>query len=107
MPLPDLIKTDKNGYLLDHTQWDKELAQTIAKAEGIEMTDAHWQVVDYVRNFYIQFKKSPSIRPLVKYLKTELGAEKGSSLYLQRLFPDGPAKQATKIAGIPKPARCT
>jgi len=105
--LPEHIKTDKNGYLSDYQQWDHELAQTIATSEGINMTEEHWQVVDYVRTFYLKFKKSPSIRPLVKYLKSELGPEKGNSLYLQSLFPEGPAKQATKIAGLPKPARCT
>ncbi len=105
--LPAHIETDKNGYLLDYQQWDESIAEIIATAEGIAMTAEHWQVVKYVRDFYLEFKKSPSIRPLVKYLKAKIGEEKASSLYLQMLFPEGPAKQATKIAGLPKPARCT
>ncbi len=104
--LPAHIQTDKNGYLLDSAQWDLELAKIIASIESITMTDDHWQVIDYVRKFYNEFQKSPSIRPLVKYLAKSLGKEKGNSLYLQILFPEGPAKQATKIAGLPKPARC-
>ena len=104
--LPVNIKTDKNGYLLDINQWNRELALTIAQIEEIEMTEDHWEVVDYVKKFYDEFQKSPSIRPLVKYLAKSLGKEKGNSLYLQILFPEGSAKQATKIAGLPKPARC-
>ena len=107
MPLPKEIKTDKNGYLTDSNQWTKELAELISREEGIELTDEHWQVINYVRQFYLEFNTSPSIRPLIKYLKTKPSGDKVSSLYLQMLFPEGAAKQATKIAGLPKPARCT
>jgi len=100
------IATDDNGYLIDHEQWSIDLAEVIAKSESIELSDEHWEVINYVRKFYQEFNKSPSIRPLVKYLAIELGKEKGNSLYLQMLFPEGPAKQASKIAGLPKPARC-
>ncbi|MDH5630683.1 MAG: TusE/DsrC/DsvC family sulfur relay protein [Gammaproteobacteria bacterium] len=107
MKLPDHIQTDKNGYLLDEKQWNEDIANIIAEIESIELTDDHWQVIHYVRKFYEEYNTSPSIRPLVKYLATVLPAEKSGSLYLQILFPDGPAKQASKIAGLPKPARCT
>ncbi len=104
--LPSYIKLDNNGYLCDAEQWSIEIAELIAQQENIELSDDHWQVIKYVRQFYQDYQKSPSIRPLVKYLKTVLPEEKSNSLYLQILFPEGPAKQATKIAGLPKPARC-
>ena len=107
MSLPANIKTDRNGYLKNSNQWTIEIAQLIAAQEDIIMTDDHWQVVNYVRQFYAEFNTSPSIRPLIKYLKSKLDEEKANSLYLQILFPEGPAKQATKIAGLPIPARCT
>ncbi len=107
MTLPDHIKTDANGYLIDSEQWNTDIALLVAQIEGIEMTDDHWQVVKYVRQFYQDFNTSPSVRPLLKYLKKVLDEDKSNSLYLQILFPEGPAKQATKIAGLPKPARCT
>ncbi len=106
MKLPLHIKTDQNGYLLDSSQWDHDLANILANIENIPLTDDHWEVIHFVRQFYDEFNTSPSIRPLVKYLKNEVDNEKFNSLYLQILFPDGPAKQATKIAGLPKPARC-
>ena len=100
------IATDAQGYLLDSTQWDVALADEIAQLEMIAMTDEHWQVIYFVRDFYEQFNTSPAIRALVKAMQNKYGKEKINSRYLYRLFPDGPAKQATKIAGLPKPARC-
>ena len=100
------FKTDAQGYLLDSTIWSEQLAAEIANLEKIIMTDEHWQVIYFVRDFYEQFNTSPAIRALVKAMEKKYGKEKISSRYLYRLFPDGPAKQATKIAGLPKPARC-
>lgn len=100
------IETDTNGYLLDHQQWSKELAVLIAKNESIELSQAHWEVVLFVRDFYEEYDTSPAIRVLVKALAKKLGPEIGNSRHVQRLFPKGPAKQATKIAGLPKPAKC-
>jgi tRNA 2-thiouridine synthesizing protein E len=98
--------TDSQGYLLDATLWTHELAAFIAQSESLEMTEEHWQVVFFVRDFYLEYNTSPAIRALVKAMEKKYGKEKISSRYLYRLFPKGPAKQATKIAGLPKPARC-
>ena len=100
------IETDKQGYLLDHSLWTKELAFIIAQLDEFELTPAHWEVIDFVRAFYLEYNTSPAIRALTKAMKAEFGEEKASSRYLYRLFPEGPAKQATKYAGLPKPARC-
>ncbi len=100
------IATDKQGYLLDSSQWQPEMAPILAEQEGIELSDAHWEVVTFVRDFYEEFNTSPAIRVLVKAIGQKLGEDKGNSKYLYKLFPKGPAKQATKIAGLPKPARC-
>ena len=78
----------------------------IAKQENITLTDEHWLIVHFVRDFYQEFNTSPAIRMLVKAVTKAFGEEKGNSRYLYRLFPDGPAKQATKIAGLPKPVKC-
>lgn len=100
------IATDSAGYLLDHRQWNEDIARAIALQEGIELTPAHWEVIEFVRAFYQEYNTSPAIRMLVKAMAEKLGADKGNSRYLQRLFPEGPAKQATKLAGLPKPAKC-
>ncbi|VFS89073.1 Sulfurtransferase TusE [Kluyvera cryocrescens] len=100
------IETDSEGYLKDTTLWSEGLAEAIAANEGIELSPEHWEVVRFVRNFYLEFNTSPAIRMLVKAMANTFGEEKGNSRYLYRLFPKGPAKQATKIAGLPKPVKC-
>jgi len=100
------IALDKHGYLADLSQWTPELGEEFARLEQIKLTDAHWEVVWFVRNFYQEFNTSPAIRLLVKAMAEKFGPEKGSSKYLFLLFPEGPAKQATRIAGLPKPAKC-
>ena len=100
------IETDKLGYLLDFEQWTDDVALAIAKKEHLDLTDAHWQVIHFVREFYQKFNKSPAIRPLIKYLKKNMGEAKIDSLFLAKLFPEGAAKQSTKLAGLPKPTRC-
>ncbi|CED71662.1 sulfurtransferase [Aliivibrio wodanis] len=100
------IERDAQGYLMNHTDWCEELVPLFAKEENIELTDAHWEVIRFVRSFYEEFKTSPAVRMLVKAMKKEHGPEKGNSKYLFKLFKLGPAKQATKLAGLPKPAKC-
>lgn len=100
------LDTDKHGYLLKLEDWSEAVGLHIAELESITMTDAHWEVVNFVRQFYLEYKTSPAIRMLVKAMAKQLGEDKGNSKYLYKLFPKGPAKQATRIAGLPKPAKC-
>lgn len=101
-----MLATDKDGFLQDLDDWSPDAAQWLAAQEGITLTEAHWQVIYALRNFYQQFELSPAMRPLVKYLGAELGPDKGNSIYLMQLFPGSPAKLAAKIAGLPRPDNC-
>ena len=78
----------------------------IAKAENIEMSQNHWEVVNFLRDYYNEYQIAPAVRVLTKAIGKQLGPEKGNSQYLYELFPYGPAKQACKIAGLPKPTGC-
>ena len=100
------IETDNDGYLKESALWSEALAEVIAEKEAITLSPEHWEVVRFVREFYLEFNTSPAIRMLVKAMASKFGEEKGNSRYLYRLFPKGPAKQATKIAGLPKPVKC-
>ena len=100
------VETDSQGYLLDHSQWDQGMIEVLANREGIELTDAHIEIVLFVREFYEEYNTSPAVRMLVKAIEKKYGPEKGNSKYLFKLFKQGPAKQATKLAGLPKPAKC-
>jgi len=100
------IESDEEGYLVDITQWNKDLAVLIAKDEEIEMSDDHWEVIGFLREYYEDFQIAPAVRVLTKAVKKKMGPEKGNSKYLYELFPYGPGKQACKIAGLPKPTGC-
>lgn len=97
---------DKEGFLRRLQDWTPEVAGEIAYREGLELTDAHWEILWLLRDYYREFDSSPAMRPLVKYCSLKLGAEKGRSVYLMSLFPGSPAKIGSKIAGLPKPDNC-
>ncbi|MRI34452.1 sulfurtransferase TusE [Endozoicomonas sp. OPT23] len=100
------LNLDKDGYLLDTAEWSREIADQLANDSGVQLTDDHWQVLELLRNFYQEFEHAPSQRPFVKYIANHLGKEKGSSMYLMKLFPESPAKLAARIAGLPRPTNC-
>jgi tRNA 2-thiouridine synthesizing protein E len=100
------FETDEEGYLVNLADWNKDIAEAIAKAENVEMTDNHWEVVNFLREYYDEYQIAPAVRVLTKAIGKQLGEEKGNSKYLYELFPYGPAKQACKIAGLPKPTGC-
>lgn len=102
----DQIQFDKDGHLLFLNDWNETIASQLAVNENLILTADHWQVINYLRHFYLEFQHTPAMRVLVKALTQTMGKERGNSIYLQRLFPDGLLRQASKIAGLPKPPKC-
>jgi tRNA 2-thiouridine synthesizing protein E len=100
------IETDEEGYLLNMEDWNGDVADFIIRQEGIEMTEEHWEVVNFLREYFREYGIAPMVRILAKTLGKKHGKEKGNVKYLYTLFPRGPAKQACKIAGLPKPTGC-
>ena len=99
-------ETDEEGYLVDLNEWNEDVAKILAEQENVNMTDQHWEVINFLREYYNEFQIAPAVRVLTKAIGKQLGEEKGNSKYLYELFPYGPAKQACKIAGLPKPTGC-
>ncbi len=94
------LELDEDGFLQDPSKWNNEVAEFLAKGEGIEqLTDEHWRVIHYLRDYYMKYQIAPMIRQLVKATNLELK-------YIYKLFPAGPAKGACKVAGLPKPTGC-
>jgi len=100
------METDEEGYLVNLGEWTEEAAVVISKTEDIELTENHWEVINFLREYYDEFQIAPAVRVLTKAIGKKFGKEKGNSKYLYELFPYGPAKQACKIAGLPKPTGC-
>lgn len=97
---------DENGYLEDFAAWNEQLATLIARTESLALTPEHWEVIHFLRQYYQDFEIAPAIRVLTRAIAKRLGAEKGNEAHLHGLFPGGPAKQACKIAGLPRPTGC-
>jgi len=94
------VEVNEEGFLEQPDQWTREVGEAIAAENGVaEMTDRHWQVVDFMRTTYLEEGSAPSIRTLGKASGVPI-----KELY--QLFPKAPAKIAAKIGGIPKPRGC-
>ncbi|NWG39502.1 MAG: TusE/DsrC/DsvC family sulfur relay protein [Hydrogenophilaceae bacterium] len=100
------IETDEEGFLVNLSDWNPDVAAELAKGESIEMTDQHWEVINFLREYYDEYQIAPAVRVLTKAIGKKLGPDKGNSKYLYDLFPYGPGKQACKIDGLPKPTGC-
>jgi TusE/DsrC/DsvC family sulfur relay protein len=100
------LEVDDDGYLLNLDDWSKELAEHLAKQDGIDLSPAHWEVINFLREYYKQYQIAPMIKILVKEIGKAMGPEKGNTKYLYELYPAGPAKQACRYAGLPKPTGC-
>jgi len=101
-----IVEHDEEGYITTLSDWTKELADVIAAVEEIDMNEEHWAVVNFLREYYEEYQIAPAVRVLIKAIKKSMGPEIGNNKYMYELFPYGPAKQACKIAGLPKPTGC-
>lgn len=100
------LPTTDDGFLRDAGQWNQRIAEELARIESIELEEAHWEILFFIRNYYLKFKHLPNARMFVTAVRKEFGEAKGNSRYLHKLFPQGPLKFACKIAGLPKPPTC-
>ena len=99
-------EVDQEGFLQNMSDWSREVAIGMATRDGVELETAHWEVIDFLRAYYFKYEIAPAIRVLSKEIGKRLGADKGNSKYLDQLFPFGPARQACRYAGLPKPTGC-
>ena len=97
--------TDNEGYLLDPSDWNEAVALAIAEQENIPMSEAHWEIVHFVRAYFEQNQSVPENRTLLKMLRERHGKETATRRYVQNLFPYGFGQQACKIAGMRKPLK--
>jgi tRNA 2-thiouridine synthesizing protein E len=94
------IEVDEDGFMDDPSLWNEEIAKAIATTEGVmDMTEDHWKLVNYLRDYFLKFGIAPMIRKLCK--ETGFPLKK-----VYELFPSGPAKGACKVAGLAKPTGC-
>ncbi len=94
------LETNADGYLLE-ADFNDETVKVIAAAENIELTPAHWPVINYMRDQFREHGHTPNFRNMLKGVQEFWPEADSKALY--DLFPLGPAKQAAKVAGLPQP----
>ncbi|MBT5232120.1 MAG: TusE/DsrC/DsvC family sulfur relay protein [Methylococcales bacterium] len=97
------IEVGANGYLTNHEDWNEDVGKIIAAEEGIELTDKHWDLINFLRSEYINDGTTPNTRNITKAMKKIWGSADSKSLYM--LFPKDPSKQGGRIAGLPESKR--
>jgi tRNA 2-thiouridine synthesizing protein E len=94
------IEIDEDGFIQEPDRWNEDVAAALAKTEGVDaLSEDHWKVVNYLREYYLEYGVAPMIRKLCKSTGFKLNQ-------IYELFPSGPAKGACKVAGLPKPTGC-
>ena len=100
------FETSEEGYLANPSDWSIRIAEFMAHEDSCCLTENHWIVIHLIRDYYREHQVAQGVRILVKQIGKKLGKDKANSRYLYQLFPEGPAKQACKYAGLPKPTGC-
>jgi len=94
------LEVDEDGFIQEPEKWSKEVAEDLAKTEdAYPMDEERWKLVNYLRNYFLEYEIAPPVRMLTK--ETGFNLKK-----IYELFPGGPAKGACKVAGLPKPTGC-
>ena len=100
------IETDAEGFLANLDDWSEDVARCLSAQDQLDLGDKHWQVINWIRNYYAEYGTAPNLRAMTKTIGNDLGEEYSDKKYLFDLFPYGPAKQAARYAGMPTPTGC-
>jgi TusE/DsrC/DsvC family sulfur relay protein len=100
------IATDAEGYLANLDDWSEDLAEYLSRMDSLDLSDRHWRVIKWIRGYFEEYGTAPNLRIMQKNIGGDLGADFADKKYLFELFPYGPAKQAARYAGMPKPTGC-
>lgn len=95
------IETDSEGYLRRLEDWSEGFAKALARQEGLELTDEHWQVIRFLRAYYHEHGVQAQVRVMIRHFSRVWGPERGNNHYLHEIFPiGGPQKQGNRLAGL-------
>ncbi len=95
------VLTDSEGYLVNLDDWSESFTRALAQHDGLELTAEHWAVLRYLRDYYERHARQASVRDMIQHFREVWGKEKGSNVYLHKIFPKGgPQKQGNRLAGL-------
>jgi tRNA 2-thiouridine synthesizing protein E len=98
--------TDVQGFLKNRLTWTSDLGRYMASLDKVNLTEEHWEVIHYFREYYEDYNIPPPMRMVMRVFKKAFGEENANSRYLLKLFPEGATKAASKFGGLPKPKNC-
>ena len=97
------VETDSEGYIARLSDWSVAFAVAQAEAEGLALTDEHWEVIGFLRDYYFEHEVQAQVRVMIRHFARAWGAARGNNHYLHDLFPrGGPQKQGNRLAGLLK-----
>jgi len=95
------IKTDSEGYIVNLEEWSEDFVRALAQQEGLTLTDEHWEVIRFLRDYYQEHSVQAQVRVMIKHFSQAWGPERGNNHYLHQIFPKGgPQKQGNRLAGL-------
>lgn len=95
------VLTDSEGYLVNLGDWSEDFVRAQAQAEGLELTNEHWEIIRYQRSFYENHNRQASVRDIIKHFRPIWDCEKACNAYIHEIFPrGGPQKQGNRLAGL-------
>jgi len=100
------IETDAEGFLANLDDWSEDVAKALSQQDQLDLGEQHWQIINWIRAYYAENSMAPNLRVMTKTIGKDLGDEFADKKFLFDLFPYGPAKQAARYAGMPKPTGC-
>ncbi len=100
------FEVDNIGFLKNAQSWNEDWAKLKTQEIGIAWDDIDRRIVNALRSFYFEYDLSPAMRPLVKHIKTTVGEQYGSSIWLMQRYGESPARVLALLAGLPKPKNC-
>ena len=95
------VETDSEGYLRCLDDWSEDFVRAQAQAEGLELSDEHWQLIRFLREYYAEHGVQAQVRAMIRHFSQAWGPERGNNHYLHQIFPrGGPQKQGNRLAGL-------
>lgn len=95
------VDVDSEGYLLNLADWSEDFARALAEREGLQLTDAHWELIHFLRAHWAAHGVQPQVRVMIRHFTERWGAQRGSNHHLHEMFPrGGPQKQGNRLAGL-------
>lgn len=99
----EMLNLGDEGYLNDPADWNEDIARALAADEEIELSEEHWHVIRFMREYYAEHGIAADARFVIRFIADELGYDDQARSRLFQLFPYGYVKQACKIAGMKRP----